>query len=502
MSICTSGICFDGTLTFTGEAATITSAPTDEYPNGAVVSRGENVITSTITWSNVTKRDVYVENAGKLTLAKGGITSKTTIQNGGQMIVTSGGTANTNQVTSGKLYVSNGGKANYTTVNSGGYAYNVGGSMLGVTLKNGGRAYISKGSVADTLYISQGGNAYVWSGGTAKNAYTQSFGCLYVYDGGVASGTKLMTNGNLYIYSGGKAFDTVTSYGVRINMFGGTMSKLNMQRGTIVSAYKGANVVSTTVDYGSYLMFGYSGNNCTGVASATNTTVLGGGGLTVITGAKATGITLAVNGTLTCNNNATIGGLITNAGRMNLAGNAIIADNSNIIFDLAGKSASAMVESYKEAMLNSYYVARNANMLITVSASQGAGDYILANWAGSAKGKFISLTVGSTKAGYLSVGNSLNYNGKKYSLYCFDDATNSKALTLKIEPLAAGASGIMDDPDTLPDLSLPELPEASGASELTAESLCLDSCAPTIAAAPTLDDLFTKTTQQLPLLAV
>ena len=311
-----------------------------------------------------------------------------------------------------------------------------------------------------------------------------------------------MTNGKMYIYSGGQAFDTVTSYGVKIHMFGGTMSKLNMQRGTIVSAYKGANVANTTVDYGSYLMFGYSGNNCTGVASATNTTVLGGGGLTVITGAKATGITLAVNGTLTCNNNATIGGLITNAGRMNLAGSAGVAANTNIIFNLAGRSVSAMKESYKEAMLNSYYVARNANMLITVSANQSAGSYILANWAGAAKGKFISLTVGSTKVGYLTIGNSITHNGKKYSLYNFDDATKSKALILTVQKINASAGDLMDDPDTLPDLSMPEFSANTCVSELSAESLCLDSCAPTIAAAPTLDDLFTKTTTQLPLLAV
>jgi autotransporter passenger strand-loop-strand repeat protein len=487
-------------MCFNGGIATASSAPEWERPDGAVIYR-ENVITGTVTWSNVTKKDVFVESAGKLTLASNGRTSNTTVQQGGQMFVTSGGSANTNSVLNdGKLFVSNGGKANYTTIQSGGYAYNRGGSMLGVTIKNGGRAYVSKGSVADTLYISQGGNAYVWSGGTAKNAYTQSFGCLYVYDGGVASSTKLMTNGNLYIYSGGKAFDTVTSFGVKIHMYGGSMNNLNMQRGTIVSAYKGAIVTNATVDYGSYLLLGGTANSCTGVASATNTNVLSGGGLTVITGAKATGITLAVNGTLTCNNGGTIGGMITNAGRMNLAGSAALASGTNINFNLSGKSASAMVESYKEAMLNSFYVARNANMSITVSADQSAGDYILANWAGSANGKSIALTVGSTAINDLSTDASIIYDGKKYSLYCFDDATNSKALTLKIENLSADS--LMENPDTLPDLSLPELPEASGASELTAESLCFDCCAPTIAAAPTLDDLFAKTTTQLPLLAV
>ncbi|MBR7156050.1 MAG: hypothetical protein IKD22_04370, partial [Lentisphaeria bacterium] len=61
---------------------------------------------------------------------------------------------------------------------------------------------------------------------------------------------------------------------------------------------------------------------------------------------------------------------------------------------------------------------------------------------------------------------------------------------------------LMVNPDTLPDLSMPEFTANTCVSELSAESLCLDSCAPAIAAAPTLDDLFTKTTQQLPLLAV
>jgi hypothetical protein len=278
------------------------------------------------------------------------------------------------------------------------------------------------------------------------------------------------------------------------------MSKVNMKRGTILSAYQGAVVSNATVDYGSYLMLGGSASGCSGTASATNTNVLSGGALTVITGAKATGITLAVNGTLTCNNGATIGGTITNAGRMNLAGNAVLAYGTNINFNLNGRSASPKVESYKEAMLNSYYVARDANMSITVSADQSAGDYILANWAGSANGKSIALTVGSTAIDDLSTAASIIYDGKKYSLHCFDDATNSKALTLKIENLSADS--LMENPDTLPDLSLPELPEASSASELTAESLCFDCCAPTIAAAPTLDDLFAKTTTQLPLLAV
>ena len=114
-------------------------------------------------------------------------------------------------------------------------------------------------------------------------------------------------------------------------------------------------------------------------------------------------------------------------------------------------------------MLNSYYVAREADMTISVSADQASGSYILANWALEAKKGTFTLIVDGTEVGTFSTTKSLTYNGKTYSLYCFDDATNSKALTLKVsgaskdawteESLTEKTSDIMADYNSMPDLS-------------------------------------------------
>ncbi len=356
-----------------------------------------------------------------LVISSGGVANSTTVEYG-NMFVSSGGTANNTKVFFSYMYISSG-SANYTTLTGNGYAYNRRGVMSGVTVSFGGKLYVSNGGVTDTVYVSSGANAYVWSGGILKNAFTQSFGCLYVYDGGIASSTNLMTNGNLYIYSGGKAFDTVTSYGVKIHMSGGTMTNLNMKRGTITSAYQGAIVSKAIVDYGSYLMVD-SG------ATTYDTVVSSGGGLTVMSGAVAEDN--VIYGTLNCNNGGILLGETTIHSRANLAGNAVVTDETSITFDVSERSASAMQESYQEAMLNSYYVAREADMTISVSADQASGSYILANWALEAKKGTFTLKVDGTEVGTFSTSESLTYDGKTYSLYCFDDSTNSKALTLKV----------------------------------------------------------------------
>ena len=154
-------------------------------------------------------------------------------------------------------------------------------------------------------------------------------------------------------------------------------------------------------------------------------------------------------GTLNCNNGGILQGETTIHGRANLAGEAIVTNDTSITFDVSGRSVSAMQESYKEAMLNSYYVARNANMSVAVSADQENGSYILANWAGEANKKTYTLTVDGEKVGTFSTTNSLTYNGKTYSLYCFDDSTNSKALTLKVCDAAKSASDNSDAWNTL-----------------------------------------------------
>ena len=202
-----------------------------------------------------------------------------------------------------------------------------------------------------------------------------------------------------------------------------------MQRGTVVSVYQGGSAAGNRVDYGSYLIVD-SG------ASVSNTTVSSGGGLTVMAGAAASNN--EIYGTLNCNNGGILLGETTIHSRANLAGSAVVTNDTEITFDVSGRSASAMQESYREAMLNSYYVARDADMNISVAADQDFGSYILANWALEAQKDTFTLTVDGTEVGTFSTTESLTYNGKTYSLYCFDDATNSKALTLQVSNANTG----------------------------------------------------------------
>ena len=51
-----------------------------------------------------------------------------------------------------------------------------------------------------------------------------------------------------------------------------------------------------------------------------------------------------------------------------------------------------------------------------------------------------TLVVDGKEVGTFTTSKGLEYDGKYYSLYCFDDATNSKALTLRVDNLPAKAS--------------------------------------------------------------
>ena len=380
-------------------------------------------------------------------VSKGGSMYGVNLYSGANLNISSGGSVNTLFYNGAAVAdVSSGGQLSNTTVNSDGLLNVLSGAKVtSVTLKNGGTMNYYGGTAynVDLLYggimniqsgavrqgqIADKGTINVFYGGTASGCITKSGGMMNVHSGGSADDTKLMTNGSMYIHSGGTATDTVTSYGARVYVSGGKIYNTNMQRGTITSVYQGGIASLNKVDYGSYLMVD-SG------ATTYDTVVSSGGGLTVMSGAVAED---TVNyGTLTCNNGGTLLGETVIHGRANLAGNAVVTDETSITFDVSGREVSAMQESYYEAMLNSYYVAREADMTISVSADQASGSYILANWALEAKKGTFTLEVDGTEVGTFSTSESLTYDGKTYSLYCFDDSTNSKALTLKVCDAAA-----------------------------------------------------------------
>ncbi|MBQ7402342.1 MAG: hypothetical protein IJW05_02760 [Lentisphaeria bacterium] len=359
-----------------------------------------------------------------------GMITKADIKSNGVMYVYSGGHSVSASLSSGgSMVVGTGGLASRTTIANGGLLKNYGGSVTYTDLLAGGVMTVESGVRLSNQNVR--GTLIVSNGGVVSNCKPISGGVIDVLSGGSADDTKMMTNGRMYVSSNGIVTDTVTSYGAKIHVLGGSLYNTHMQRGTITSVYEGGVVSGTRVDYGSYLMIGFTDYTCSGVASAYDTVVSSGGGLTVMSGTVAEDS--VINGTLNCNNYGKLTGDITiGTGRVNIAGNAIVGSDASLIFDVSERSASAMQESYREAMLNSYYVARKADMTISVSADQAEGSYILANWALEAKKGTFTLEVDGTEVGTFSTTKSLTYDGKTYSLYCFDDSTNSKALTLKV----------------------------------------------------------------------
>ncbi|MBR4519635.1 MAG: AIDA repeat-containing protein, partial [Victivallales bacterium] len=77
-------------------------------------------------------------------------------------------------------------------------------SANNVTVNSGGRLGVSSGGTANHTTVNSGGRFYVYSGGTANHA-TVSSGGFYVYSGGTANHTTVNSGGWLNVYSGGTA---------------------------------------------------------------------------------------------------------------------------------------------------------------------------------------------------------------------------------------------------------------------------------------------------------
>ncbi|MBQ7402317.1 MAG: AIDA repeat-containing protein, partial [Lentisphaeria bacterium] len=390
---------------------------------------------------------------GTVTVSNGGSMFGVNLYSGANLNISSGGNVNTlfyNGAATATIH--SGGQLTSTTVNSSG-TLNVydGAKVTSATLKNGGTMNYHGGTVynVDLLYggvmniqsgavrkgqIADKGQMFVSNGGVASGAIIKNGGIQHVLSGGSADDTQIWLNGVVHVSSGAIVTDMLTKHGAKVHVFGGTISNTTMERG-ITSVYQGGTAVETEVGYGAYLMLGFTNSGCSGVASSYDTVVSSGGGLTVMSGAVAEDN--VIYGTLNCNNGGILLGETTIHSRANLAGNAVVTDETSITFDVSEREVSAMQESYYEAMLNSYYVAREADMTISVAADQASGSYILANWALEAKKGTFTLEVDGTEVGTFSTTKSLTYYGKTYSLYCFDDATNSKALTLKVSDATA-----------------------------------------------------------------
>jgi autotransporter passenger strand-loop-strand repeat protein len=236
-------------------------------------------------------------SGGSENVFSGGTADATTVLSGGVQTVAQGGTASGTVVRTGGSLV-DGGLSLATTVNSGGVEHvNAGGVATGVVVMAGGQVIESGGTASST--VAAGGSDYVSSGGSAMGTTVSSGGLQEVFSGGSASGTTVGKGGRVVVLSGGAASGTTVYLGGSE-----TISRGAVDNGALISG-------GTQYDYGSTFDDTVLGGAevVEGGATATSTTIDGGGIEIVSSGGSAVGVTISSGGMLELFANATATGI-------------------------------------------------------------------------------------------------------------------------------------------------------------------------------------------------
>jgi len=167
-------------------------------------------------------------------VSSGGTADSTTVNSGGGMVVSSGGTATEIKENGGYVNVADGANATFTSNSFSGLnlsnafaTVHSGTTATDTTLNFNGRLYVSSGGTADNTIVNSSGYFDVYSGGTANNTTVNSWGYLYVSNGGTANNITVNTLGYLIVSSGGMANSTtVNRYGYLYITNGGTATDI------------------------------------------------------------------------------------------------------------------------------------------------------------------------------------------------------------------------------------------------------------------------------------
>ena len=237
--------------------------------------------------------DSTLVNGGEQTVGSGGIVFGTTVTNGGRQTVSSGGTAGNTLITRGSQDVLAGGSTGSTTLGAGA-DQSVAGFARTTDIQTGGRQFILSGGVAEFTSVT-GGTQLVSSGGEASNT-TVSRGLQTVLGGGMVSSTTVAGGADQVVE--GQATSTTIQGGRQFVQSGGIASH-NVLNGGSQTVSAGGLAVDNQITQGS--QFVLSGGE------TRNTTVLSGGRQTISAGGLAQDVT--VDGGRVLNNGGVINGL-------------------------------------------------------------------------------------------------------------------------------------------------------------------------------------------------
>ena len=434
--------------------------------------------------SGGTANSTTVNLNGYLIVSSGGMVNSTTVSSGGNLYVSSGGTATDILWTpcEGHVYVLAGGAATFISEYSGVY-YGSGNKLLSnatiidsMTLSSSCEVYVMSGGTANNTTINgYGAGIWVSSGGTAKNTTVNSNGSMHVLSGGTATNIIASQWARLYftvapdtyiqgtmngssfeikdaiisgyspklveldVFSGGTAIHTIIESGRMTLYSGGKANSITVfgpggGSGGFLTISSGGSAQHVVINNGNMNVVNegtadfvtvYLGNaNVSGSGGClNNTTVYSGGVLRVSNGGILRDTTIYAGGSL----DATFGGKIT--GVLNISNGAKVGVASSTIldFDISNRTPSTQV--FVNNFFTSLSTKNNPSFTLTVSESQLAGLYALANdafFCGS------TITVQNTlgdELGVLSLDKALTIGETTYTLYLDDSLT----LTLSVK---------------------------------------------------------------------
>ena len=241
----------------------------------------------------------------------------TTVNSGGSMYVSSGGTANSTTINSaGHMTVSYGGTANYTTVNSGAsMAITYSGTANNTIVSTSGRMFIYTVGRANSTTVNSGDSMVIGSGGRANETTVNSSGALVVSGSGTANSTTVNSSGGLFVDSGGTAnFTTVNSGGLIRVSSGGTATKIIAVKGARLQIAVAPNTYIEGASAGSAFEMT--------LANISGYTVNSGGDLAVSSGGTANSTTVNSGGSLRISSGGTATEIVENGGYVNIASGA------------------------------------------------------------------------------------------------------------------------------------------------------------------------------------
>ncbi|HBE5305647.1 TPA: autotransporter outer membrane beta-barrel domain-containing protein, partial [Escherichia coli] len=247
--------------------------------------------------------------------------TSTTINSGGMLSVSSGGSAvDITQNSGGIIFADTSATLRGTNING---SFSIaGGSASNMLLENGGYLSVLNGHQATSTTINSGGQQRVSSGGSATSTTINSGGFQNVYSGGSATSTTINSGGYQNVHVNGNVTKTtITDGGILQVDVGGSASQVTQNSGGAIVANTSA-VLSGTNGKGTFSIAG---------GSAVNMLLENGGLLTVLGGHDASDTTVGSDGTLSVQSGGVLRGTTTLTDKGTLVGD-VVTNEGNLYF--------------------------------------------------------------------------------------------------------------------------------------------------------------------------